>query len=268
MTAIAWELATERVYVDEESPSAESKWAVTGATSYPEAYATLGAVLPTTFTFPSSRIAYLDGVTAEEQRDDEFFIFRVRYSAQPRPTFEETEYEFEISVQTERIFQSLATVAFAPAGKVAPNFGGAIGLRGGVVEGAEPLTAFSTFSITKYWPIAFVNQAYQITVEALAGSVCADPSFNGRPPGTIRFLGARGRRSGDKFPISYQFGFRPNVAGFAVDAITVTDANGWDIVDPYYEFQPDLDAKKIVQRARAVYVHRIHPLVSFSALGL
>lgn len=268
MAAEAFELAARRRRTDKGADlSVETVWQVIGATGYDDAAVALSAVLPASITFPGSRTAFLTGVESVELLDDEYWEFRATYASQPRPDVDETEFEFDVSAQTERVYQSLATTGYAPAGKSVPNFGGAIGLANGVPQGAEPLTAFSTFNITKHWALASVSQSYQLTLEALIGSV-SNATFYGRAAGTVRFLGARGRRSGDRFPISYSFGFRPNVSAFAVDAVTVTSANGWDIIDPYYEAQADATAKKLVRRARAVYVHRIHPLVSFSGLGL
>lgn len=264
---VVYERAASRRYNDEESPSAETQWIVTGAVSYAHAYASLWAELPNVFTFPSLRQALLDGVYAEEMRDDEFFTFRASYASHPKPTAGETEFEFDVSAQTERIYQSLATAAYAPSGKTAPNFGGAIGLADGQPSGTEPLTAFSTFMVTKYWTPNEITQAYQLALESLVGAVNS-AVFYGRAAGTVRFLGSRGRQSGDKFPITYQFGFRPSVSSFVIDQITVPSAGGWEIIDPYYEWSADATAKKAVRRARAVYVHRIHPLANLSGLGI
>lgn len=266
MAAEAYELLGRQIN-DEESPSAETRWQVVGATSYANAYAALAAVIPTSFTFPSSRVAFLNGLFAEELLEDEVWNFRATYAAQEAPTFDDEEYSFDVSAPSDRIYQSLQTTAFNPAGKSTPNFGGAIGLADGQPQGAQPLTPFSTFAVTKHWPVAAVTQAYQLVIESLIGSV-SSTTFNGRAAGTVRFLGCSGRRSGDKFPISYEFGFRPNVSAFTVDQITVTSANGWDIIDPFYEWQSDTTAKKPVRRPRTVFVHRIHPLANWAGLGL
>ncbi len=267
MAAVAEERWASRQIDDSENPSAQTAWIVMGATDYASARAALDVVLPTTFTFPSSRVAYLDSVNCTEIRDDEFFAFAIGYRAQPMPAPNDEEYSFDVSAPSERVFQSLATVSFNPSGKTAPNFGGAIGVADGQPQGHDILAPYSTFSITKNWPRAVITDAYQVGVEALIGGVSSG-LFRSRPVGTVRFLGCRGQRSGDKFPISYEFGFRPNVSGLTIDGITVTAANGWDIIDPYYEQYADVTAKKLTYRPRCVYVHRVHPLVSFSGLGL
>lgn len=268
MTAFAYELAVRRAFSDEgTSVEVETVWHVVGATSYANAAQTLTAVLPTTFTYPGNRIAFLSRARATEKRDDEFFEFEVTYKSQPAPAENETEFEFDVSAPTERVFQSIASVAFFPAGRPAPVWGGAIGVADGVPQGAEPLSAFSSFSVTKHWPLAIVNQSLQLSIEAMIGSV-ASVGFAGRAAGTVRFLGARGRRAGDRFPVSYMFGFRPNLTAFVVDGIIVTAANGWDVLDTFYEWREDVPAKKAVRRPRSVYVHRIHPLVDLNALNL
>lgn len=266
--ATAFEIAAARRYTDGDTATAEREWLVVDAASYTDAFNTLDAVIPGTVTLPTGRVVAISSFEALEQQDAEAAIrFRVSYSSQPRPEINETEFEFDVSAPTSRVYQGLAVTAFAPSGKTAPNFGGAIGVADGIPQGAEPLDPFSTFAITKHWAVSAVTQSYQLTIESLIGAV-SNATFNGRAAGTVRFLGCRGRRQDDKFPISYQFGFRPNVASFAIDGITVTSANGWDIIDPYYEALADTSAKKLVRRARAVYVHRIHPLASFGGLGL
>lgn len=266
--ATAYELAGRRELHDEESPSANTVWQVTGATSYANARAALDSVLPTRFLFPSGKTAYLDGISALELRDDEFFEFSIAYRSQPTPEANQTEYEFEVSAPNEPLLQAIATRAFAPPGRRVPEFGGAIGVQqGGSVAGRQQLTPASTFSVTKYWPFATVTLAYQATIESLVGHVNSS-QFAGRASGTVKFMGARGRRSGDKFPISYQFGFRANSPPFRFDRINVTGILGWELFDVLYALEADTTAKRIVSRPAAVYVHQIAPYSSFNQLGL
>jgi hypothetical protein len=264
----AYELAGRREINDEENPSANTVWQVSGATSYANARATLDAVLPTRFTFPSGKIAYLDAIAAIELRDDEFFEFAIAYRSQPTPQENQTEYEFDVSAPNEPLIQAISTTAYAPPGRRAPEFGGAIGVQtSGAVQGRQQLTPASTFSITKYWPFAAVTLAYQATIESIVGHVNSG-QFAGRADGTVKFMGARGRRSGDKFPISYQFGFRSNSAPFRFDRINVPSIRGWELFDVLYALEADTDAKRLVSRPAAVYVHQIAPYSAFSVLGL
>lgn len=267
MAATAFELAAVRRYDDSENPSAEREWMVVGSANYSEAYSAVDAAAPATITLPSGKVVAIDSFTVQELRDEEGAMkFVLRYVAQPRPAANEEEYEFDMSAPTERVFYSLATTAVAPAGKTAPNFGGAIGVQNGVPQGIEPYQPLATFRITKHWPTSIVNQAFQVATLSYVGT-CNDVNFRGMAAGSLRVMGVRGRRNGDKFPVSYEFGWRPNIIEASINGMTVS-ADGWQIIDPYYETLADTTAKKLVQRARAVYVHRIHRRDTWAFLGL
>jgi hypothetical protein len=265
MAAVAWERSASRKIIDEESPSAETVWIVTGASSYANARTALDAALPTSFTFPSSRVAYLNNIEAIEQRDDEFYEFLIRYESQAKPTFGDIEYELDVSAPTGRVYQSLATVGYVASG-TAPDFGGAIGVRpNGPPTGAELPTPFSTFSLTKHWAVASITDAYQTTLHNLVGTV-NNATFYGRAAGTVKLLGISGRQNGDKFPITYEFGFRPNQGSQTINGITVTSVPGWEIMDILSEAQTDQE--KLVWPPVAVYVHRCHVLDGWTGLAL
>ena len=269
MTATAYELATRREFTDGENPSARTTWQVNGATSYANARAALDAAIPSTFTFPSGVVAYLDKIDASEMLDDAFFEFTLDYQTQPQKSENQTEFEFDVSAATDLIYQSYATSTYVISGSTAPDFQGAVGVQFGSSQprGIAPHKPFSTFTITKHWAVSSVTQTYQLAVEALVG-VVSSATFNGRAAGTVRFLGARGRQSGDKFPISYEFGFRPNVSACTAGGITVGAANGWDLLEYLYRPYKHAAAKQVVWRPHAAYVHRVHPLTSLAGLAL
>lgn len=270
MAAEAYELTARRQIDDSESPSAATAWQVIGATDYADARSALDAVLPTSFTFPSSRVAYIDSVNATELLEDEFWEFAIGYRSQAKPTFNETEFEFDVAADNETIYQSLATQGYARPGNTVPNFNSAIGIGqgDGPPRGISPLNPASTFTITKHWAVASVTQAYQQVIENLVGKVC-NATFQGRPAGTVRLLGVNGRQSGDKFPIAYQFGYRPNRTNVLYpNAITVASIKGWEVTDVYYERIFDSASHVIGFQPRAVYVHRIHEETSFAGLNI
>lgn len=268
MAAEAYEIAASRQINDSETPSAETTWHVIGATSYANARAALDLVVPTTFTFPSTAVAYLDRIDAKELQDEEtHWEFTLSYNSQPEPEADEEEFEFDIPAANDRIYRAFSTSSYAPASKSAPDFGGAIGVQfgGGQPQGVSPYQPKSTFSITYYWPLSAVDTAFQAALEAAVGSINS-ATFNGRAAGTVRFLGARGRRSGNKFPISYEFGFRPANGAYTLNGISVAASYGWDVHDIYYAPEPDTTAKQPVWKPRAVYVHRIHATTDLNSL--
>jgi hypothetical protein len=263
----AYELATRRVFNDSENPDAQTVWQVDNASNYQNARAQLDAALPTAFQFPSGRVAYLDQIAATELRDNEFFEFAIVYRSQPLPTFGELEYEFDVSADDETVFQSLATASYIPVGeRPAPNFDQGIGVP--TITGAVPLKPVSVFRVTKHWAAIEITTAVQYAIEQAIGKTNTDTFFD-RPPGTVRFLGARGRRSGDKFPISYEFGFRPNRTSVTFGNLTLGTVNGFNLIDPLYIETSDPSARRLTRKLRAVYVHRIHRETSLaSALGI
>ena len=269
MPADAYEIAASREINDSESPSAQTTWQVYGATGYINARAALDAVLPTVFTFPSGRIAYLDSIEADELKDDTFYQFTIGYQSQPDPGFNQIDYEFNVAVADETFYQSISTAAYSPTGKAAPSYGGAVGVQFGHRQpsGMNALQPYSSFSITKHWPVPSVTLPYQGIIESLVGAI-NNATFFGRAPGTVRFLGARGNQSGDKFPISYEFGFRPARGSYSAGTIAVPPTYGWDLHDVLYAPEPDATAKQPVWKPRAVYVHRVHLATSFGALAI
>ena len=128
MTATAYELATRREFTDGENPSARTTWQVNGATSYANARAALDAAIPSTFTFPSGVVAYLDKIDASEMLDDAFFEFTLDYQTQPQKSENQTEFEFDVSAATDLIYQSYATSTYVISGSTAPDFQGAVGV--------------------------------------------------------------------------------------------------------------------------------------------
>ncbi|MEM7557482.1 MAG: hypothetical protein AAF394_00030 [Planctomycetota bacterium] len=269
MPGEAYELEARREITDGENPSARTYWQVKDATDYADARSLLDAALPSTFLFPSGVAAFLDQIQASEHIGDTFFEFVCSYNTQPLKAIDDTEFEFDVSAPTEPIYQSIQTTPYTATGVTAPDFNGAIGVEWGnnQPKGRPPHRPYSTFSITKHWALAAIDQAYQLQVEALVGAV-SSTIFEGRIPGTVRFLGARGRQSGNKFPITYQFGFRPNVSAFVAGGITVGTASGWDLLDWLYRPVKHATAKQVVWRPHAAYVHRVHPYTSLTGLGL
>ena len=268
MAAEAYELVARRDFKDNEKPSARTVWQVKGATSYANARAALDAALPTTFTFPSTAVAYLSDIDATELLEDSFFEFSIGYQSQVRePAANTEEFEFDIPALDERVYRAISTSSYAPAGETAPDFGGAIGVRYGTMQpqGVTPLKAKSTFSITKHWTLSAVDTAFQAALEDLVGSINSS-IFNGRAIGTVRFLGARGRQNGNKFPIQYLFGYRPSAASYTLNGISVAASYGWDVHDTYYRPEPDTTAKQPVWKPAAVYVHRIHTPANLGSL--
>lgn len=234
------------------------------------AYAALVAhPLPTTYTFPSGRVASLTNIQITDV-NEKSWDFRVSYSVYVPKVENEIDYEFEAGSQSVTLTHALATAAFTGGGRTAPNFQNGINISSdGKIQGISVDRPQFTFSLTKYWPTALVTPAYQLTVAGLVGKVNNAPfPAGGLPAGSVRFLGARGRVAGNKFPISYRFEYSPNETGVTVGDITGISRTGWQYLDVYRRTIADTAAKKKTEVPHSVYIHTVYPPADFSVLGL
>lgn len=261
-----------RKITDGESPSAETVWRVWdedgSITDEADAYAALLAhPLPTSYTFPSTRVATLKSISITDVSDEEW-EFTVSYSTFEAPAVDQVDYEFEAGTQSVTVTHALATTAYTGGGRTAPDFKNGINVGSdGKVQGiAVDLPRFS-FSVTKHWAAADVDQAYQIVVAGLAGTV-NDDAFFGLPAGSVKFLGARGRLNGLKFPITYRFEYSANETGLTVGDITGIARKGWQYLDIYRRTIADATAKKKTDVPHSVYVHTVSAEADFDLLDL
>src|SRR5690606_3836459 len=154
-------------------PSAETVWQVWSEPSQViadevAAYAALVAhPLPTTYTFPSGRVATLSNIAIADI-DEKSWDFTVSYAVFVPKEENEVEYEFEAGSQSVTITHADATTPFTGGGRTAPNFQRGINISSdGKVQGIAVDRPQFTFSLTKYWPRAAVTPAYQLLVAGL-----------------------------------------------------------------------------------------------------
>jgi hypothetical protein len=258
---------------DSESPSAETTYMVwddgtNTITDEITAYAALVAhPMPTTYTFPSGRVADLVNVAINDI-DEKNWDFVLSYDVFQPKEENDVEYEFEAGSQQVTLTHASATTPFTGGGRIAPDFGGGININSnGEIQGISVDRPRFNFTLTKYWPTAVITPAYQIAVSQLVGKV-NNATFGGYAAGTIRFLGARGRIAGNKWPIAYRFEFSPNETGISVGDVTGISRTGWQYLDIYKRTTSDATAKKKVELPHSVYVHTVYEPADFSILGL
>jgi hypothetical protein len=88
---------------------------------------------------------------------------RVRYVAQEQkePEVGESSFSFDTGGGTQHVTQSMATVnSYAPPGKTAPDFKGAVGVTHDNVEGVDITVPVYNFSETHYLDDALVTPAW------------------------------------------------------------------------------------------------------------
>jgi len=179
------------------------------------------------------------------------------------------EYTFDTGGGTQRITQSLATIAsYAPSGLTAPDFQGAIGVSDDRVEGVDiPVPSFQ-FTETHRFADASVGSAYKLTLFYLTGCM-NDASFKGLAAGECLFLGATGSKRGDEdWSITFRFAGSPNVTGRTIGSITGIAKLGWDYLWVRYADFADSFSYSLVKRPVAAYVERVSAVADFSTLSI
>ncbi len=181
----------------------------------------------------------------------------------------ESSYNFETGGETQHITQSLQTIQkYAPAGKTAPDFKGAIGVTESGVEGVDiPVKAFN-WSETHCKSNSDVDTAYKAALYNLTYTVNNAP-FKNFAAGEVLFLGASGSRRGDgDWEITYRFASSPNKTGLTVGEITGIAKKGWEYMWVRYEDAEDDTAKALVKKPIAVYIEKVYESGNFSGLEL
>ena len=272
MTYVSERFASRKI-TDSESPTAETVWAVWSDPSSPittetEAYAALIAhPLPTSYTFPSGRVATLVNIQISDI-DEKSWDFTVSYSVFVPKEEDDIEYEFEAGSQSVTITHADATTAYTGGGRTAPDFNGGINVSSdGKIQGISVDRPKFSFSLTKYWAREDIDETYQIAVSSITNRV-NDDVFGGLPAGSVLFQGARGRPTGNKWPITYRFEFSPNETGITVGDITGIARTGWQYLDIYRMTIADTSAKKKTEVPHTVFVHTVYPEADFDTLGL
>ena len=185
------------------------------------------------------------------------------------PAVGESAFSFDTGGGSQHVTQSIQTVgSYAPAGKTAPDFQGAIGVTESEVEGVDITVPVYSFSETHYLGEATVTQAYKLTLFSLTGRT-NDAAFKGFAAGEVLFLGASGSKRGDgAWEIAFRFAASPNRTGITVGPITGIAKKGWEYLWVRYADAEDATAKALVKQPVAAYVERVYEEGDFSLLGI
>lgn len=170
----------------------------------------------------------------------------------------EVQYTFDTGGGESKITQSYQTVsAYAPAGFVAPDFGGAIGVSADSVEGAQiPIPKYD-FTETHVFADSNVTPTYKSNLFNLTGRKNGSP-YKGFAAGEVLFLGATGSNRGSgQWTITFRFSCSPNVSGLTIGTITGINKRGWDYLWIRYADFVDLSAFALVKRPIAAYVEEV-----------
>lgn len=244
-----------------ESPAVDLIYMVEGSEDDATVRALVEGTIPAIYAglvFQSYHIAHQGGGVWEVS---------ARYGkSQPKETGDSS-FSFDTGGGTIHVTQSLATLgSYAPPGKTAPSFQGAIGVSTDSVEGTDITSPIYNFSETHYLPVAYVTGAYKATLFFLTGKVNAG-GFKGFAAGEVLFLGASGSQRGeDDWEISFRFAASPNAMGLTIGPISGINKRGWDYL--WVRYADAEDQHVLVKQPLAVYVEKLYEEANFGLLGI
>ena len=181
----------------------------------------------------------------------------------------DSSYSFDTGGGTQHITHGKQTMGtYAPPGKTAPDFDGAIGVTQDSVEGVDITVPVYRFSETHVKTDAQVTSAYKGTLFNLTGKT-NNGSFKGFAAGEVLFLGASGsKRSDGDWEITFNFAASPNKTGLTVGSITGIAKKGWEYLWVRYADEVDSGAKMLVKKPVGAYVEKVYDEGDFSGLGI
>jgi len=185
------------------------------------------------------------------------------------PEVGESSYSFDTGGGSQHITQCLSHIAsYAPAGKTAPDFKGAIGATADSVEGVDITVPVYAFSETHILANSAVTNTYKGKLAALTGKT-NNATFKGFALGEALFLGASGSKRGKgDWEISFRFAASPNKTGLTVGDITGIAKKGWEYLWVRYEDSVDATAKALVKKPLAVYIEKVYDEGNFADLAI
>ncbi len=252
----------------------ELRYVIEGTADQGEAKAALADEAPYTYDGKVRQTRQVKPIRVDVANPDTSVWEGVAVYRRPEDSEPETGdsvFSFDTTGGRAHITQSLETVgAYAPAGKTAPNFHGAIGVTRHGVEGCDIPVPVYNWTERRYLPSAYVTFAYRRSVFYLTGCINQD-DFREFESGEVLFRGARGSRRGDRdWEVTFLFAASPNMQDIELGdgVITNVDKDGWEYLWVLYEDVPDLDADTLVKRPRAAYVERVLHVGNFAKLGI
>lgn len=253
-----------------DGKSAELIYTVRGTADESAAISSLKATAPSTFGNLVRQPVTIEPVHVDTNDADScIWTGTARYA--PRsytapPETGDSSFSFDTGGGTQHITQSLQTInKYAPTGKTAPDFKGAIGVTHNSVEGVDITLPVYNWSETHYIADEDVDKANYYSLTGRTNNA----SFKGCAAGECLFLGASGSKRGDDdWEITFRFASSPNKTNITVGDITGINKKGWEYLWVRYEDAEDATAKAIVKKPRAAYVEKVYEEGNFADLGI
>jgi len=268
------ELPDSRQWTTGANLSVTFSYQVRGTASDVDAKNAMLGEAPSSYQYLTRQASQIEPVVMDANNPDAcIWSGTVRYARSSQdsepPDTGDSAFSFDTGGGTQHITQSISTVnKYAPAGKTAPDFKGAVGVTHDSVEGVDITVPVYNFSETHYLADGVVTGGYKSTLRSLTGRV-NNASFKGFAAGEVLFLGASGSKRGDEdWEISFRFAASENRTGLTVGDIGGIDKKGWEYMWVRYADAEDSAAKAIVKKPVAVYIEKVYEEGDFSGLGI
>jgi hypothetical protein len=256
----------EIINTDGDYISADIPYLVIGATDENEALAETLTQTPETYeNIPR------DTIEIQNRVNNEYYKVLVRYKTPAKSggggDLPQPSYSFDTSGGTQHITQSISTSKY-PA--TANDYKQAIKVNEKDVEGVDITFPQLVFSETHYFRPGHVSQSFKVTLARKTGTI-NKYSFRGFDPGEVLFLGASGRRQGNKssdlWEVEYKFAAAANITNKDVgNGIIITSARGWDFI--WMEYESQVNTTSLLKIPKAAYVEQVYEESDFGALGI
>jgi len=268
------ELPDSRQWTTGANLSVTFSYQVRGTASDIEAKNAMLGEAPSSYQYLARQSSQIEPVVMDANNADAcIWKGTVRYARASQdsepPETGDSAFSFDTGGGTQHITQSISTVnKYAPAGKTAPDFKGAVGVTHDSVEGVDITVPVYNFSETHYLADSVVTADYRGKLFRLTGKVNGG-SWHGFDAGEALFLGAAGsKRSDEDWEVTFRFAASPNKTGLTVGTITAIDKKGWQYMWVRYADAEDATAKAIVKKPVAVYIEKVYEDGDFSDLRI
>jgi hypothetical protein len=186
-------------------------------------------------------------------------------------------FSFSTTGGTQHITQSRETVgSYAPAGKTAPNFKGAIGVSGDTIAGTDIFLPVFGFKVTHYltpqqMTTDFVRHLYTSTGKVNSDKVTfnVDGLTFELEPGELLSLGAEGckRLKYGDWELTQDWAASQNVENMTIGPVEGITKRGFDYLWVAYDSDVDPNAKRRVQTPIGVYVERLYDYIPLNPIA-
>ncbi len=241
-------------------------WRINGSfPSVVDFYTAVLAIAPATF----------DGLAANsieyrEEPGTDHMEFSIGYNSDPPEST--LRWSFDTSGGTIKMTTSKATSRYAPSGRTAPDFKGAIGVKNtgkdAEPEGVDVVIPGLKLTAVYKWPKNTVDFAYMKRLAGLTGKTNNNPFYT-FAQGELLFLGATGELVPNiPTEVTYNFLASSNATGLTIGDVLGIAKKGHEYLWVTFEASEDTSAKKLVQRPLGVYVERVYDEADYSTMDI